>query len=68
MKLYRNVFQVKVMCHVHSYNYSCSPFLSYGPLIVFMLILCNLHYCYAISHSEFSQDDVLGTRMNVPPF
>ena len=34
----------------------------------FMLILYNLHSCYAISHSEFSQDDVSGTRMNVPPF
>ena len=49
-------------------NYGSFLFLSYGPLIVFMLILYNLHSCNAISHSEFSQDDVSGTRMNVSPF
>ena len=53
------------MCHVQLRLLSV---FSYGPSIVFMLFLYNLHSCNAISHSAFSRDDVSGTRMNVPPF
>ena len=43
-------------------------FFSYEPMIVFMLILYNLHPCNAISRSESSQDDVSSTIMNVSSF
>ena len=65
------MYQVKIICHVHLRLLSVSGLWPFDPLIVFTLILYNLHYCIlinVISHSEFSQDDVLGTGINVPPF
>ena len=49
MKLYRNVYQVKTMCHIQLWLLSVLLFQSYGPLIVFMLILCNFHSCTHIT-------------------
>ena len=36
--------------------------------IIYILVHPITHSCNAIGHSEFSQGDVSGTRMNVPPF
>ena len=57
MKLYMNVYQVKFMCCVQCF---------YAMAIDCVLCLfCIIHILiHAITHSEFSQDDVLGTRMN----
>ena len=42
-------------------------FLSYGPLIGFLCIFCRIYnLVLPITHSEFSKNDVLGTRMSVP--
>ena len=35
---------------------------------VFMLFCIINIFVHAITHSEFSQDDVSGTKMNVHPF
>ena len=43
-------------------------FLSNCPSIVFLCLFCIIYILvHAITNSEFSQDDVLGTRISVPP-
>ena len=43
-----------------AYNYGCFLLLKYGPLIAFLWFsFCIIYYlAYAITHSEFSRDDV----------
>ena len=55
--------------HVSHDNYGCFLFLSNCPSIVFLCLFCIIYILvFTITHSEFSQDNVSGTRMNVPPF
>ena len=43
MKPYRNVYQVNIMYHVQLKCSFVTPYLSLDPLVVFRLVLCNLH-------------------------
>ena len=66
MKLYRNVFQIKIMCPIQLQLCSVTelwPFdcVFYAFIIIYILV-------HSRTHSEFCQDDVSDTRMNVPPF
>ena len=69
MKLNTNEYQVKRTRGVQLQLLSASLFLSYGPLIVFLGLICviNMHV-HSITHSEFSQGDVSHTRMSVSLF
>ena len=66
MKLYRNVFRVKIMCRIQLWLLSISELWPFD--FVFMLFCIIYILVHAIIHSKFSQDDVSGTRMNVAPF
>ena len=66
MKLNRNVFQVKIMCHIQLQLLSVSELWPFD--CIFMLFCIIYILVHAFTNSEFSQDDVSGTRMNVPPF
>ena len=58
MDLYRNVYQVKVMCRVQLELLSVFELFPFVVLCLFCIIYILAH---AITHSEFSQDDVSGT-------
>ena len=61
MKLYRNVYNVKIMWHLQLWLLSVSEL---WPFYCFLMtILFYLHSCNAVSHSEFGQDNVSDTRM-----
>ena len=62
MKVHSNVSQVKIMCR-------CFLFLIYGPLVVLLCLFCIIDFLvHAITHSEFSKDDVSDSRINIPHF
>ena len=64
---YKNVFQInKIMCPIQLRLLSVSELWPYG--CVFMLFCIISILVHAITHSESSQTDVSGTKMNVPPF
>ena len=68
MTLYRNAFQVKIICHVQLHQILLSVSELWPFDCVFMLF-CIIHILvHAITNSESRQNDVSGTRMNVPSF
>ena len=80
--MHLTVFRVKTKCCIQLWLLLIFSFQSYGPLIVFILILCNFHSCPPHSSVSVwdifmkfymnvyfkSEDDVSHTRMNVPLF
>ena len=61
-----SAYQIKIMCHIQLLLLSVSELWPFGcVLCLFCIIYILVH---VISHSEFSQDDVSGTRMSDPPF
>ena len=66
MKLYRNLFRFNIMCRVQLRLLSGSELWSFDCVFMFF---CKIYILvHAIELSEFSQDDVSDTIMNVPPF
>ena len=66
MKLKSKVYQVKIMCCVQSLFLSLSECWSFD---CFLSIFCIIYILvHATTHSEFSQDHVWSTIMNVHSF
>ena len=66
IKLYRNIYQVKIMCRVQLRLLTVSELRPFDCVLgLFCIIYILVH---TITHSEFSQNDMSGTRISVPPF
>ena len=61
MKLYRNVNQVKIMCHIQLRLLSVSELWPFDCFVFFLLCIIYI-LVHAITHLAFSKDDVSGTE------